>query len=54
LGDRTRGRQTMPRFPEQNSPLIERMVERCRETIQASSGRERLIDCEEESIVGYR
>ena len=41
-------------FPNKTRPLIERIVERCRETIQASSGRERLIDCEEEPIVGYR
>lgn len=41
-------------LPNKTRPLIERIVERCRETIEASPGRERLIDREEESIVGHR
>ena len=32
-------------FPNKTRPFIERIVDRCKETIQASSGRERLIDC---------
>jgi hypothetical protein len=32
-------------FPNKPRAAIERVVQACKETIQASSGRERLIDC---------